>query len=82
MQEEVPAHSEAENNNAQPNKRVEKCNCPWVSLLVGKVGRLWQAIPHQSEVKGMGIVKAKAGLVDVESYKPVRKRECSSPTKN
>ena len=53
-----------------------------LALLVGKVGRLWQAIPHQSEVKGMGIVKAKAGLVDVESYKPVRKREGSSPTKN
>lgn len=80
MQEEVPAHSEAENNNAQPNKRVEKFNCPLVSFTCGQSRQAVAGHTHQSEVKGMGIVKAKAGLVDLESYRPVRKRECSSPT--
>ena len=35
LQEEVPAHSEAKKNNAQPNKRVEKCSCPLVSFTCG-----------------------------------------------
>ena len=56
LQEEVPAHSEAKKNNAQPNKRVEKCSCPLVSFTCGWGRQAVTGSTHQSEVEGMGIM--------------------------